>query len=111
MNYHKIRNIEKSVCTCEQMIAYNIAFDAHISFGDKYQKAVEVSAICADEALHDIIQREMNIWKRNEASKKYDIDAIFSALLAGLHDYLVKPFIATDYIQIGQAFPALYLNK
>ena len=111
MNYHKIRNIEKSVCTCEQMIAYNIAFDAHISFGDKYQKAVKVSTICADDALHDIIQFELNAWKRNKDCKKYDIDAIFSALLAGLHDYLVKPFIASDYAQVGKAFPALYLNK
>lgn len=26
MKMHKIKNIEKSICTCEQKIAYNYAF-------------------------------------------------------------------------------------
>lgn len=27
MKMHKIRNVDKSVCTCEQKIAYNYAFN------------------------------------------------------------------------------------
>jgi hypothetical protein len=41
---------------------------------------------------------------------KYDEDAIFCALNAGISAYLERPFIASDYVTIGKAFPAHYLN-
>ena len=109
MQYHKIRGIPLDVCTAEQKIAYNLAFNAHIGIGDKYRQARKISAICADELLHDRLQIEWNEWKR-QSNGKYNDDAIYSCLLAGLAEYLMNPFIATDYESIGKAFPAHYLN-
>ncbi len=55
MKYHKIPNVEKSVCSAEQMIAYNIAFRLHISYADQFKKVSAVNqggarADCADLA-------------------------------------------------------------
>ena len=47
--------------------------------------------------------------KRNPG--KYSDAAIFGALIAGMYDFLCKPFIATDYKRIGQRFPARYLES
>lgn len=76
MKYHKIPNVEKSVCTAEQMIAYNIAFRLHISYANQFEE-----------------------------------DAIFSALLAGLYNYLSNFHIFSSYEDIGRAFPAHYLKE
>lgn len=111
MKYHKITGIEKTICTAEQKIAYNIAFRAHISFQEKYDAAAKISAICKDDAVHDILKFYFSEYLRTDGKNtKYDTDAIYSCLLAGLDGYLKKPFIATDYEQIGTAFPAYYLN-
>ena len=37
MKYHKIRNIDIKTCTAEQKIAYNMAFSADITFGDRFR--------------------------------------------------------------------------
>ena len=38
MNYHKIPGIEKNICTAEQKIAYNIAFNINVNHGDDFLK-------------------------------------------------------------------------
>lgn len=46
----------------------------------------------------------------NKASAHYNEDAIFSALRAGLHDFICHHGpIFTTYKEVGQAFPAHYL--
>lgn len=112
MKYHKICGVEKSVCTAEQMIAYNLAFRAHISFQDEYNKARSVSAACVSALVGEIVALSMKNYRSAYDYKpgKYDEDAIFSALNAGLSAYLDQPFIASDYATIGKAFPANYLN-
>lgn len=114
MRYHKIRNIPKEVCTCEQKIAYNVAFLQDNHFGDEFrEKAKAATEIQIHEMLQNILQfaiREME----NSPSKvleKYDIDAIVSALRAGLREYLEHPKILASYDEIGKAFPAFYLNR
>lgn len=52
-------------------------------------------------------------WQRNyaEKNKRYDIDSIFCALRAGLHDYLTgSAHVFTSYQDIGAAFPANYME-
>ena len=114
MKYHKIPKVEKNICTAEQMIAYNIAFRIHINHGDEYEDAKKVTAICADELLHDLIAMYIGFFADDMAANKngtqYDLDAIQSCLNAGLADYLNAFFIATDYAQVGKAFPAYYLK-
>lgn len=109
MKYHKIKGIEKSVCTAEQKIAYNLAFRAHISYQDIYDKARYVSAICVSDIIHQIVDQEMKEYSFSSDHGKYDMNLIKSALSAGLKQYLDNPFIASDYERIGKAFPANYI--
>ena len=110
MKYHVIKGVPINVCTAEQKIAYNMAFRAHIAFQEKFNESVKISRICSDELIHDIIKVMMEIYNKSRKGN-YDVDAIFSALNAGLYGYMEKPFIAIDYGQIGNAFPAHYLEK
>lgn len=109
MKYHKISGVELKTCTAEQKIAYNLAFNAHISFGDAFNNLD--SGIAKAEAVIKIRDRMMNQYRLgyNYKHGRYDEDAIQSALHAGLRNYLEKPFIANDYESIGKAFPAHYL--
>ena len=111
MKYHKIRGIDLNVCTAEQKIAYNLAFRAHITFEETYKKAVTVSAICASDALEQIIDFEMNAFRSSYSyTGKFNEDAIKSALRAGLSDYLLHFHLYSTYEEIGKAFPAYYLG-
>lgn len=102
MKYHKIRGVELSVCTSEQKIAYNLAFANYdiVIHSDRF-------ANWADAA-----QWIVNLYKSSYTydQNKFDIDAIFCALNAGLESYCKKPFIASTYEEIGNAFPAHYLQ-
>lgn len=87
MKTHKIRGVEKSVCTAEQMIAYNIAF-ANI-----YVNGLDAAAA-------------MSLYRNSAGySGRYNDEAIEAALFAGADAYRAKPFIAYRYDQIGEAFP------
>lgn len=110
MKYTKIRNIPFDVCTVEQKIAYNLAFRAHISFQDKFNtlKAEQKFETVISEFISDIIRFEIKEYSQNYTIG--NIDAIFSALNAGLRNYFEKPFIASNYDDIGKAFPANYLG-
>ena len=110
MKYHKIRGVGKTVCTAEQKIAYNIA-GRLVSYKTNFDR---VNAVNPGAARSDCVQLAHEGLKHYRMAydytpEKFDEDAIFSALNAGLYDYLAKPFIATSYEQIGAAFPALYL--
>lgn len=107
LQYHKIPNIEKSICTAEQKIAYNIAFRNHISYGEQFKKLP--TEIARKEAASKMIRLSLKEWKTNKNAEKYDIDSIFAALNAGLEKYLLHPFIASDYETIGKGFPANYM--
>lgn len=81
MKLHKIRGIDLSVCSAEQMIAYNIA-----------------------NANHDIFTTAEEMLKTYTPSSKYNLDAIKQALTNGLQKYLERPFIATNYESVGKTF-------
>ena len=46
MKYHKIRNVDKSVCTAEQKIAYNAAFYHTFDYRETWKK-YDIDAIQA----------------------------------------------------------------
>ena len=109
MKYHKIHGVALETCTKEQKIAYNIAFRLHISAGDKYHKAANtVPAFVLDRMKNELLRDGLRMWQI-DGDPRLDVDAIFSALRAGLHDYLMRPFVASSYEQVGKAFPANYL--
>ena len=99
MIYHKISGVDKSICTAEQKIAYNLAF----SHSDYIKRS--------DMTIPEAVNKMLELYRAGYDYKpnKYNEDAIFSCLNAGLLDYLKKPFIASSFDQIGKAFPAYYL--
>ena len=113
MKYHKIANVDKSVCTAEQKIAYNIAFQLHISYADQFAEVNAINPGSARSNCAELAQEGLKWYKMSYSYKpgKYDEDAIFSALLAGLYDYLSNFRIFSSYEDIGKAFPAHYLKE
>lgn len=80
------------VCTAEQKIAYNIAF-ANYDIAEKYHSYTE--------AAQTFVQ-----WCEGSINK-YDVNAVFFALNAGLESYCKsRNHILTSYEDIGKMFPA-----
>lgn len=108
MKYHKIKNVPLNVCTCEQKIAYNLAFShAHI-----FKKAYNLSPMQfkKSEIVHEAVNFCMKMWNYNDKANKYNADAIFCALNAGLENYIKNNCpILSSYDEIGKAFQALYI--
>lgn len=114
---HKIRNVEKSVCCAEQMVAYNIASRVRGTYGDKFRQTVKRGAFgdpenpfnewteqekkdCALECL----QPEWRCYML-EPSNRYDTDFIYMLLRENLVGYLEGKYsIATDYKTVGEWF-------
>ena len=114
MNYHGIRGVKKEVCTAEQKVAYNLVFSNSDIYSTAFKKICATgTGVYISNAITDLANQFMSFFRNSYSyvPDKFDEDAIFSALMAGLKDYMLNPFIATSYAQIGQAFPALYLNK
>ena len=98
MKYHKIRGVDKSTCTAEQKIAYNMAW--YIWNDCRYNWTDCRTRIDWSEQENAAIR-----------DKRCDIDSIFCALRAGLHDYLTgSAHVFTSYQDIGTAFPANYME-
>lgn len=112
MRYHKIRGVEKSICTAEQKIAYNVAFYRTDEYRDTWKKHKdEYLRFQQKEFILDAVKWCMRFIKMDEAiCKKYDIDAIESALRNGLENYWNGKVVFSSYEEIGQTFPALYLD-
>ncbi len=113
MKYHKIPNVEKTVCTAEQKIAYNIAFRLHIAYTDQFKKVNAVNPGEARAKCVELAKEGLKYYQMAYTYKpgKYDEDAIFSALLAGLYNYLSDYHIFSSYEDVGRAFPAHYLEE
>lgn len=115
MKYHKIRGVEKSVCTCEQKIAYNLAFLADLRQGKRFRECLPLVTVaeaksCALKMARELFDEYHLSYDYRRHPERYSDAAIFGALIAGMYDYLCKPFIAMDYERIGQTFPANYLE-
>lgn len=108
MKLHKMRGVALETCAAEQKIAYNIAFRADISYSEKYKALASAAEKVA--AVADMVAGGLRQYRAGYDYKpgKYNEDAIFAALNAGLRQYMEKPFIAADYAEIGRAFPVAY---
>lgn len=103
----KIRNISKNICTCEQKIAYNYAFQ-YRDIGQKILKQ-DVSNYLKSEALFKIEHWILDSLKKNKAMEKYNHDIIMISFKQGFVNYCEKePTILTDYKEIGKIFNIPY---
>lgn len=102
----KLNGVEKSICTCEQKIAYNYAF----SWCDTYKSRIKECAteMQKAEVLQDIIDFVTKDILRREDMKKYNIDAIIIAFRQGFKNYCNDFFIASNYNKIGEVFKIPY---
>ena len=94
---HKIPNVDKLVCCAEQKIAYNLAFST--------RDHILRCGLNGEQAVAET----MKFWHSSHEgqSSKYNAEAIKAALTGGLKNYLKNHFIASNYEQIGKAFPLL----
>lgn len=106
MKMHKIKNVDKSVCTCEQKIAYNYAFSWRTQL-EKIYKSDNVQFV-KTEAYQRIINFVIDELKRNGTDKKYNIDAIIHCFRNGIENYLNGYSVIASYEEIGKTFPCLY---
>lgn len=102
----KIKGIEKTVCTAEQKIAYNYAFQWY-EIGKKALKEneTEIQKSNAMEYIENCIIKSI---KNNGIDKKYNIDAIIISFRQGFRKYCENFFIANNYEIIGKCFPIPY---
>lgn len=109
MKYHKIRNVPMEVCTAEQKIAYNLAWRDRGRFIGEYNRMpCEFQKMEVVEAAKDWMIKQ---WSYCKDAHRYDVDAIASALNAGLEKYFNNSCgILTSYEQVGKMFPAHYLE-
>lgn len=98
----KIRNVEKSICTAEQKIAYNYAFN-YVDLGKKILKAdtAEINKADGFQQIETLVLKSVQSKKEME---KYNIDAIIIAFRNGFRKYCENFFIANDYETIGKCF-------
>lgn len=102
----KIRGVDKSICTCEQKIAYNYAF----SWVDAYQRRTKGLSNVSDKSVvfQDIIDFIIKDIKSKKEMQKYNIDAIIVAFRNGFLPYCEDFFITVDYQKIGEVFKIPY---
>ena len=97
--------------TC-RLVMTNIQIDYDPSSPATVTLTVKVPAFLQNDWESKAIRTYFTTWQRdyNKASAHYNEDAIFSALRAGLHDFICHHApIFTTYKEVGQAFPAYYL--
>ena len=111
MKYHKIRGVALTECTAEQKIAYNLAFRWRDII--KKQYATALCGVARAECVRGYVRLMLDSYRRDYPDSRYNIDAIFCALGAGLENYIKREGsgILGSYKEIGDAFPALYLAQ
>lgn len=103
MKYHKIPGFPLETCTAEQKIAYNLAW----AYSDCVVRSGSFSGV--PEAARWIVK--LYTLGYSYRPGRYDIDAIFCALNAGLQRYIDRKMpILASYGDIGEMFPADYLE-
>lgn len=112
MTYHKIKNIPLTECTAEQKIAYNLSFAYYYNVQKEYNRLP--MQFQKSELVYTSIRKMLDLYRMGRDYKpgKYNEDAIFCALNAGFENYLkAKYHILSSYKEIGEMFPANFLNK
>ena len=106
MKMHKIRNIDKSVCTAEQKIAYNYAFMWRKTLKKIHDS--DAMQVVKHQAYQDVINSVIRGIKEQSIDKRYNIDAIVHCFRNGIENYINGYSILTSYEEIGKTFSCLY---
>lgn len=102
----KIRNVDKSVCTGEQVIAYNYAF-MYYGMGSRILES-NTAEFVKSEGFNRIEQLVIDSIRSKPELSKYNVDVIMVAFRQGFRKYCEKHFIATNYEKIGECFTFPY---
>ena len=94
---HKIKNVPLDICSCEQKIAYNLAF----ALIEIYRAEPKIARNATPEAFAVFA---VNLHNAYGQFAKYDKKAIKAALANGIDKYNENFFIASDYETIGNTF-------
>lgn len=93
---HKIRKIDKSICNCEQKIAYNYL----VTYYDSMNK----------NKFLDFTQNSL-AREKNNSMKKYDIDLIYHYILQSYDRYIANKYhILASYEEIGSVIYSDYFK-
>lgn len=106
MKMRKIPGVDKSICTCEQKIAYNYAFNWREQIVKIFNS--EAPEFVKAEAKHELCTFVLESLKRNGTNKRYNIDAIIHCFRVGMEDYAKGVSILSTYKEIGEMFKCLY---
>lgn len=98
---HKIRNVDLTVCTAEQMLAYNAADQISSVFGHRIAAADESTR---PELINQAINTAMG-WFSPRAAERYNMDTVKACIAAGLPGYLAGHRLYSSYAEVGEAFP------
>lgn len=99
---HKIRNVDLTVCTAEQMLARNAADQISSVFGPRIAAADESTR---PELIDQAINTVMG-WFSPKAAERYNMETVKACLAAGLPGYLAPGCrFFSSYAEVGKAFP------
>lgn len=102
MKTTKINGIDKNICTCEQKIAYNMAFLDCDAIKRTMKEYGRIAGLSLAYKL-----RDGHIKNMQDNGTRYNMDAVFCAYNAGIEEYCNRGILAS-YEEIGKAFPILY---
>ena len=103
---HKIRGVEKETCSAEQAIAYSFA-RMYGGFGHRIVNSDDPEFI-KDGEFAEIEQWVMEGLDLEYSPRRLNFDGVLIAFRQGFRNFCAKPFIATNYADIGKAFPISY---
>lgn len=107
---HKIRNVDKNICCCEQKIAYNYLF-AHSNYSHLKSKHINICFDYYTERKNNLDFIKKDLLRHNEIIKKYDIDLIFHIILFNYDKYVFNDtHIFTTYEEIGNFLKIGYID-
>ena len=110
MKYHGIGGVKKTICTAEQKIAYNLAWSYKDILLPNFKKCTW--GFQKNGFVREAVRYLTEQFEKNYPLSKFDIDAIYCCLGAGLEEYYNNGGkILWSYEDIGAAFPALYLDE
>lgn len=100
----KIPKVDKSICTHEQVIAYNMAIKDS-DFLKKYIQGLN------EQEKKKVFDERFKINLASISKDKFNIKIIYLAFIQNIEKYIEKPFIAWDYKQVGDFFKAYESEK
>lgn len=107
MKVKKIKNIDKSMCFGEQVIAYNYAQRYSTQLQKVYN--ANIPNFVRADAIQSIIKLVVSDIKSNEKLNKFNIDAIIHCFRNGIEEFAKDKYnIYTDYKKVGNVFKCYF---